>query len=1073
MDNSFRNLQLKINEIYRNYDKIISDILWDESPNYDSAIEHAIAMIPNLLFDIYNVIYPFEECEKKGVDYRKLFCFCINYSSSLYPNNRFHLHLDQEELKTFCFKQTDGKRDEDIKNFADCYDAESPLVSLLDLFYNHLGMVKNDFSMNRFFADKINYDKSYLQTRSSIIHKTNTKNQIIKTDWYWCIDEKNIGFLNKKQKKTIDLLRIFLQNETYGNASENDKHDYTNYAAFLAAAMLHFNNVTLNSKFKGYTAWEKGNPAFDSYSALYNGHSFRQYNIPIFGFQEDRSERTHSRKVIGNLMIPSLIKFNDSVLSVFYEKTDYFLNKITQYEKAIIAKRNAVRSAIAQVMARNLSHNYGSHVLNHLLKASLDTFILEKEPYHHHYYDATNSNTKEESLQKELYQQVIYLVQQLKDDVEALESIKDKNGKTTDHSAVIKQLKKAIKDFGKIQADELTNETLRQIVYLLSHLKCRVDYISDISFGAPTLQTSRNVYGDIFREFDRVGLLLNHISGLENQFHYTIVLRGPDKNDPEKLCELGKDNNDLLVAVPNDVVGTHAFYNILENVIRNTAKHSNTGNKEVTIHIDFSIIPKISEQSIADDKLRLKLDKYATKYYSVEIYDNVLMDEDKADKLVKKQNKTLNEPIFDNDGARRQSLGLIEMEASATYLRKRDSGVIDERKYDVEYNENYFNQTSKEYNLLKAFKKQDEESGQYYFGYRFFMLRPQEVLIVGNDIGTMHKPHEGVWTVNEKRFKGSLEKGTAFNHEFVIYEKEDIRQFIQQHKMAVSPRVLKMDLESWRSSTPSSETIINTCWKQWQEKESQHWSYSEIYGSYGDNPSDAIYLNHLSNDKGETDTYSFENAEYCEALSSNAQGKLPCFHHKDIPAYFSFLDNNETIKTKNLESINNSVLIVDERIQDAAYKQSVYGYPLMEHYKRMGVTVPEMPEHENEKDADINKFNLLEKDFSRVALKIKNYIDNNCKSFDFVLIHYGILERIFKIEANTSNNEWKKLLDNYLEELSQKGPRIILTSGRGVPGKLPSCVGFVSLSSVTAALIDYKSKYMLNCLMYAARKTAK
>ena len=139
----------------------------------------------------------------------------------------------------------------------------------------------------------------------------------------------------------------------------------------------------------------------------------------------------------------------------------------------------------------------------------------------------------------------------------------------------------------------------------------------------------------------------------------------------------------------------------------------------------------------------------------------------------------------------------------------------------------------------------------------------------------------------------------------------------------------------------------------------------------------------------------------------------------------------------------------------------------------MGVTVPEMPEHENEKDADINKFNLLEKDFSRVALKIKNYIDNNCKSFDFVLIHYGILERIFKIEANTSNNEWKKLLDNYLEELSQKGPRIILTSGRGVPGKLPSCVGFVSLSSVTAALIDYKSKYMLNCLMYAARKTAK
>lgn len=1100
MNTSFHNLQLGINEKFRLYDKTISTILWGESPNYDKAIEHAIAMIPNLLFDIYNVIYPFEECEKKAVDCRKFFCFCINYSSSLYPNNRFHLHLNQDqenkeiELKTFCFKHTTIKKIENIikaGNYADCYDIDSPFVPLLDLFYNHLGNAKNDFSMNRFFADKCIDDGAYLKSRMNPkpLNKRSSNNQIIKKEWYWCIHQKYFGFLNnntnnKKQNRILDLFRTFLKNETYAHSSENDNHDYTNYAAFLAAASLQdISGIEFKNNYKGYTDWKKGNTAFDSYAKLYKGHSFCQYNIPIFGFQEDHSKQKHSRKVIGNLMVPSLIEIDESVLSVFYEKTDYFLNKILQFEKAIIANRNAVRSAIAQVMARNLSHNYGSHVLNHLLQASLGTFSLKSGPYQSQFKKTGLEELEEKKKENaELYHQIIYLINQLEDNQEAIEAFKEikinkDERENVDYKDWVEQLKNVVSVFEKTGAEQLFNETLRQIVYFLTHLKCRVDYISDISFGAPILQTTRNVYGDIFKELDRVRLLMNHISGLEEQFQYKIEIKGPNGESLQ--------NKDLQVAVPNDAVGTHAFYNILENIIRNTAKHSNrpTGNGIVTFHVDFSDI-------IMHNRAPKTLYE-AQQYYCVEIYDDIPMDKNKAKELVEKQNNTLNSPIFKDNGPRNHSLGLVEMEASAAYLRKLDSHVVDDDIYEVNNMCEYCNQYGK-FHLLKAIIHKEE--GNYYFGYRFFMLRPQEVLIVSdNSKQEWHQPSKGVWTITTKDFNDDLGKGKVFNHEFVVYENDDIGQFIQKHKMAVSPRVLKTDLEGWRSSTPSSETIIKTCWQQWmeentakQKKESKDWKYLHIKGTYSPSRiNTAVYISHLF------DHFSFENAEYCEALSSDAQNKLPCFR-ESLSKYIPKIAKNDSIKERirNLESINNRILIVDERIQDAAYKQSVYGYLLMEHYKKMGIIVPEMPiekekdgvkydesnvpepEHENEKDADENKFNLLEKDFSLVAEKIKKYIDNNCKSFDFVLIHYGILERIFKAKTATSNKEWKELLDKYLEKWSQKGPRIILTSGRGVPGKLPSCVGFVSLSSVTAALIDYKSKYLFNCLMYAARKTA-
>ncbi len=1137
----FSKLQSKVNTLYQAYDILIARILWEESMNLEKAIEHALALIPKLLFDIYGVFCS-EYC-RGWMDARLSFCICINYNSTLFPNNRFHLHLtDKEgkdvELKTFCFNSfCDNSNDlvkeidksygsnnsymifdrieaisrfnlySHVSDFEQWYETNSPFVALLNLFYDTLGTAENEFSMNKFFSEKLDKNNNFL------LEKTIEKNSGITSfrtsykGWYCVLDQNNYypvkpsdnfsKFLIEKKKglNAPDIID-YLKDETYGT---DDTHNYINYASFLAEAAgfscQHILSMDPNHSYSAYQSW--GNdPSRKEYNELFTRNPFshdpsrepylhfRQYNIPIYGFQEEHSDITHPRKVIGNLMIPSLIEIDEYILSIFYEKVDSFLNKISQYEKIILANKNAVRSAIAQVMARNLSHNYGSHVLNHLLRAVMGTFLFKKGPYQCEYQ-------KPKDEKKETFQQLVCLIKEFVSDVSEIEDQKFKE----DIGNIIDELKGIVKiiddkKMGVMEMDELTNESLRQVVYLLNHIKCRVDYISDISFGAPMLHTSRRVYGDIFLELDRVSLLMNHISGLEENFEYKIELTRLYENGKEKKLS---GTNDLQVAVPNDVVGTHAFYNILENIIRNTAKHaSGQDNSEqtTTFHIDFSDI--VTNEEWADN-----IKEEAAYYYCVEIYDNIPMDAKAAEDLVNAQNKRLNDPVFEGERPRSHSLGLVEMEASAAYLRKLDSSVVDDERYHVinkiqnselykKYKDLYFNQYG-QFNLLKAIMKPAGDES-YYFGYRFFMLRPQEVLIVGDNLSTLHKPEEGVWVVKKSEFDRELNSGRVFNHEFVVYDGTDtkVKKLVENNKTALSPRVLEYDATQWLEPKASSETIIDECWNRWNKNNDGRWTLKFFRTGYdrNNNGTTAVYKHHLNS---ETDRKDIKKCDYAEAMSSAALEKLPNFNKvkpdkkgdKDILKYAigdfanntptAFLPEDLTIPDyiKNRESVNNRILVIDERIQDAASKYNygkgacVLSYAVF--YDKMWVTVP------NEEN---DKINLAEKDFNKIKGTVKDYITNKLNEntpYDFILIHYGILERIFK----SDNGDWKETMNRFLEKDLPQRTRIVITSGRGVPGGLPKNVGFVSLSSVTSALIDYKSKYLINSLMYAARKTIK
>ncbi len=70
------------------------------------------------------------------------------------------------------------------------------------------------------------------------------------------------------------------------------------------------------------------------------------------------------------------------------------------------------------------------------------------------------------------------------------------------------------------------------------------------------------------------------------------------------------------MAIPNDVLGCQAFYNIIENVIRNTAKHATNTSipiKEFTINFR-----EIGEEEMMEFDLWHEVQSL----YYVEIYDN-------------------------------------------------------------------------------------------------------------------------------------------------------------------------------------------------------------------------------------------------------------------------------------------------------------------------------------------------------------------------------------------------------------------------------------------------------------------
>lgn len=761
-------------------------------------------------------------------------------------------------------------------------------------------------------------------------------------------------------------------------------------------------------------------------------------------------------------------------------------------------KKQATRAAISQVMARNTSHNIGAHVMNKLIGDLSSLALLDFSKI----TELNYQSTYEKDLRK------------LHSDIETGIN-KDPDLSSLTNGQREKVLKHKI--------------LLAQIALFNNYVKCRMDYLADISFGTPLMQTNKYAYEDLFKELDKVRLLLEHISGLD-RFKYEIQFtrngkrfkasKKPDitNDDGTPTEDLEATEDDLLVAIPNDILGTQAFYNILENIIRNTAKHSDKSKHDEKIPIVFTV-NFIDENS---DKKNTDIEDILNGFIAVEVYDDIEVKEtitdetqkneykekvgneliNKIDWLVYSQNKKLNEDILHENKLRSSSLGLVEMDASAAYLRKRDVGLINDDKYNIEHNDSWRNNAAFKY-YLKAFNKDN------HLAYRFFLHRPAVVLVV-TDANCTNKDKlkkEGIGVVTPDVFKKELEAGKVYPHEFVVYEKQekidetqteekiDIPQLIKDYKTSLPIRVLEVEktklTELFNKVEKPEEITCNGsienktkkvldfweefCWTEWDTK-TLKLTYDDNFCDYplkGNLKSTNFnHTNKYPNPEVGDETQQNKNVItlnqyfYCDALSSGAQKKLPkC---SDIDYYkTTVLRKDVVVRDKVGESIMSRILVIDERIQENA-KGKYINVPLTILYDKTGIIVPEYSQINLSATSMspflVKKIKALIRKYAVTENQKTNGKDTLNPDFDFMLIHYSILERMF--------NSDKDEIEKYLKCLG-KYNNVVITSGRGEPDGLPREVRFINLSSIIHALVETRSKYFTNYILHQSRKSSK
>ena len=382
------------------------------------------------------------------------------------------------------------------------------------------------------------------------------------------------------------------------------------------------------------------------------------------------------------------------------------------FDTDIAQRKTAIASAKAAIMSRNMSHNLGSHVMAYL-KQHLS------------------------SVQDMIRDNVLSTLFNSEDDITTPEGLIAWN----------KRCQNLIKE----QNDELSEVALPFLVGLgkfISYLQERQDFIATIATNYVPYFSTVNFKDFVYDELnpdlryerhkDRSGLqpdniLLGNIArseGLARKTNPTmhkemseIVLKyrhfdGMPVYDPygnplpekkyrdivERIADL-ENMRTFMVQLPGGVVGRQAIFSIVENVIRNAAKHGKWGqeeNKKLELTFDRYYLEDI-ENGIKPDYVpegEDTLDAFLKKYYGaaldkdniciVTITDNMSFEKKGTPKTECKNlaaiRDALIEPYIDNTTVEmlQTNKGIKEMRISAAWLR----GVED----DVKINPLYINE---------------------------------------------------------------------------------------------------------------------------------------------------------------------------------------------------------------------------------------------------------------------------------------------------------------------------------------------------------------------------------------------
>lgn len=256
--------------------------------------------------------------------------------------------------------------------------------------------------------------------------------------------------------------------------------------------------------------------------------------------------------------------------------------------------KESIKSAISAIMARNMSHNLGSH------------FISNTK----HYFSNLAENDEDEQRQKD-YRGIRHTLQYIQERMDFIATIVSTDrfpyGPVNVKSQIFDEL--TPDEFGGRHEKATTN-------FLLDYIVFSEDISKQSNLSKSSIKLSLKLISDNGKEFGG--------QDIENQAAKEVFAK-------------------LNLAVPGGILGRHAIFTIIENVIRNSAKHDKENipkdglNVSIKIGKGYIIIfdnKKNAKKKIKDDFL---IDELQKRYTDIKIL---------SDGAIDKSNKGLKEILI-------------------------------------------------------------------------------------------------------------------------------------------------------------------------------------------------------------------------------------------------------------------------------------------------------------------------------------------------------------------------------------------------------------------------------------------
>jgi hypothetical protein len=686
------------------------------------------------------------------------------------------------------------------------------------------------------------------------------------------------------------------------------------------------------------------------------------------------------------------------------------------------------KSAVAAVMSRNMSHNIGSHVLARL--SSVSDYL--KEP--------------------------------------------DQKGAEP-------------------------RSLILQTACLNSYLRTRMDFLADVSTAVPFITTPKYFYSDAICYFRPISgdelndkdehrwpkLLVDNISGgvkvgvdgspLDSsriQLHVKVASNG-------NLIKRGS-HDDPVVAFPNDALGLHALYVILENIIRNCAKHSK---------IESGLVLTLTANNAVRGNKHLCL---------LEIVDNLgssnpsrkQTDANGTNILLNRLEQYCNASILDSaSGQLRQGgWGVLEMKIAAAYLRRIGPAEVDaqvktdevdgKKERFIELSRN--SRTVTEPPILSPFLDR-----QGNLGYKLYLEKPKIALIAsekGDELISAEMKGDLETIGIEEVTYGAVDLSKGTEHEFLVCVNPTQDQISKAYHS--NQRFLVTDESNLAlQNVLKTRDVITIRHMLWDQKVSGMLSRATMCratncdnvdtwfkNSYADGSFTIFFDNHGSCYKGEPPSsrgcsqYDFDSMFYYEPYPTNGPTGLILERIQKLAEWENsdtrYKHEKQTLLAELVDSSWLQCAIIDERIQEGAEKVDLHlaGKQKKQIWvlERMRVDIP------SKHKVDLSKQEYEDADKET----IESWVQQAIRQIEvgFAVIHLGIIEKI----VGTNKDRIAGWLKRFEDQTKGQDKSLVVISGRGRPSNLPEDTLFLPYSLIARYVFEYRSKYHLCKVLRSARR---